>query len=101
MNLKEDPLFIYLYILTFHTYLAGISQQLFSSRRFIYISEGMAMKFNGVSLNDTWSKCIYTRLGNGILGFACFWSGTNHRSQGLSVDIQFVSHVSMKEFLVV
>lgn len=53
INLKEHPLFIYLYILTFHTYLAGISQQLFSSRRFIYISEGMAMKFNDVTLNDT------------------------------------------------
>lgn len=59
------------------------------------------MKFNDVSLNDTWSECIYTKLGNGILRLACFWSGTNHWSEGLSVDIQFVSHVSMKEFLIV
>lgn len=59
------------------------------------------MKFNDVSPNDTWSECIYTKLGNGILSLARFWSGTNHRNEGLSVDIQFVSHVSMKEFLVI
>lgn len=58
------------------------------------------MKFNDVPLNDTWSECIYTKLGNGILSLARFW-GTNHWSEGLSVDIQFVSHVSMKEFLFV
>lgn len=59
------------------------------------------MKFNDVSLNDTRSECNYTKLGNGIPSLARFWSGTNHRSEGLRADIQFVSHVSMKDFLYV